>query len=113
VALAGAGSLLGNSRNSHEDRILPEDPTALLAVSAGTPLDASSRRTGNPRADIPPPDLDRREEEPGTDLNLEEVSATSVISLLLVKQGDNPFAALESSSVRGFVWLPSTISARN
>ena len=113
VALADDGSLPVNSRSFHEHKNLPEVPPGHLEVCARTPLDARSRRTGSHPADTLPLDHDRREEEPGRSLNLEVVSATSVISLLLLKQGDNPFAAFESSSVRGFVCLPSPISTRN
>lgn len=113
VALADGGSRPANNRSFHEHRNSPAGPTGLLEVSAHTPLGEASRHTGNPPADIPPLDLGRREEEPGRSLNLEVVSATNVISLLFVQQGDNPLAAFKSSSVRGFVCRPSWNSTRN
>src|SRR3972149_395187 len=108
----GDGSRHDRSRSSHEDRTLPADPSVLLGAFVGTLLDAVARRTGNSSPDTPLPDLDRRVEVPGKNLNLQQVSATTVASLLVI-QGDNPFAALESSSVRGLLCFPSSSSIKN
>ncbi len=110
VALVGAGTRPVNSRSFHVHKTLPVDPMVLPGVCARTTLGEDSHRTGSVSADTLPLDHDRKEEAPERSLNLEPVSATSVISLLCIKQGDNPFAALESSSVRGFFCFPSANS---
>ena len=83
VASVGDGTRPVNSRSFHVHKTLPVDPMVLPGVCVRTTLGEDSHRTDSVSADTLPLGHDRKEEAPQKSLNLELVSATNVISLLL------------------------------